>query len=1139
MEEEEQIWNSDSNSKFSSNIGRVMNTLLSSRSKKLENAISRIGSGSQTSFGLLEESLCFFRNYVSDAVEKQETLDHILVPMIESSLKSKDSKHCNQVLILLSWLFKDERLFHALGVNLANVVMRKDDNYITLGWCTLIRGLLDSETTMNLSSNSEIQEKLRALLPILFSSISHLSSILCRGSIVQSGYELPTRLAVAAADCILVLTEASTRSTNTSEPSNVKTKSSETDTDTAKQPVALPFTACAKEKIKSTSAFVQKYKNMEVEVLLWDHLDELIILVERLMVWNRKSRPLHANALEKVLKWLQEIKGHCGSTSGKAGVLKTGVSLLSSCWKHYSLLLHLEDHRFSQHYLEMLNQYISGIQFYMNDHSKEHFGNKDSGIETRKFFLISISLLLGRLDKKQFETAMAEYGLQISRLLLSQCTLEGESKTRRLLYCVDEDVVEVAVSILRATIFKTNCSLTARSLMDTEQMETVFPLLLSLLDERDNWARAVVVLIAECCSINADGQCLQEVFRRLNAKKILQRRNAIDVISELMHISSESKNSLSLSMQQDIAKNLLDRFVDDEPDIRVQASKVVATCDPLLILCELVSLVYDPYERVRKSASDTLVEVLKCHNQNPEVIVMLIDNLSKLCQSSQHANSGRGEVEGSKFDSDQLLKLIPHWSKSVQDWSVFIEPLLNKMFAEPSNAVIVRFLSYISEDLAEAPDLVLRCVLLYMQGQNEIKDTQLFNAVSNTCNCDESIELKNSLFGRLCPLLVIRMLPLKVFNDLSSTVMYGQLLNVDALHVSAKELKEDFNEHRSCSIAAMLVTRAFHKFEYEDVRKLAAELCGRIHPQVLYPIIRSLLGAATSSRDILQMKACLFALCTSLVLRGSDSAHHPVIFEIRKILDKILLWPSVNGDEVSKAQHGCIDCLALMVCAELQTPDSFEECSKRKTSISKDQNSYGEATSKNSVLSYVIHNLTNVRKESTLSDELDGQSYFNNNFSDAGLESRAVFSFSFHLCMANVLISACQKISSSGKYPLAERILPFLIHSAEVMQDSEVRAACIQVLFSAVYHLKSAVLPYSCDLLKLSVKALKKGSPEEKMASVKLMASLLASEDVVVTSISGGLLEARSALSNISLMDPSMELRQLCKELLICITSPI
>lgn len=37
----------------------------------------------------------------------------------------------------------------------------------------------------------------------------------------------------------------------------------------------------------------------------------------------------------------------------------------------------------------------------------------------------------------------------------------------------------------------------------------------------------------------------------------------------------------------------------------------------------------------------------------------------------------------------------------------------------------------------------------------------------------------------------------------------------------------------------------------------------------------------------------------------------------------------------------------------------------------------------------------------------------------------------------------------------------------------EIRAACVQVLFSAVYNLKSAVLPFSRDLLKLSLKFLR------------------------------------------------------------------
>ena len=41
------------------------------------------------------------------------------------------------------------------------------------------------------------------------------------------------------------------------------------------------------------------------------------------------------------------------------------------------------------------------------------------------------------------------------------------------------------------------------------------------------------------------------------------------------------------------------------------------------------------------------------------------------------------------------------------------------MFAEPSNATIVRFLSHINEQLAEAADVVFSRVVLQMKGQKE------------------------------------------------------------------------------------------------------------------------------------------------------------------------------------------------------------------------------------------------------------------------------------------------------------------------------------------------------------------------------------------------------------------------------------
>uniref|UniRef100_A0A5B6YYI7 Uncharacterized protein n=1 Tax=Davidia involucrata TaxID=16924 RepID=A0A5B6YYI7_DAVIN len=617
---------------------------------------------------------------------------------------------------------------------------------------------------------------------------------------------------------------------------------------------------------------------------------------------------------------------------------------------------------------------------------------------------------------------------------------------------------------------------------------------------------------------STDSWCLQEVLKRLASGSVLQRRNAVDVISELIRISPDS-----IYCRQDIANHLLERLGDEELVIRAQASNLIPMMDPSLVLPALVRLVYSSDERLQPSASNVFITVLKYHNQKFEVICMLLDCLSIICQNPDLPKaSGEGGEAGSRLDTDRVLKLIPEWSKSVEDWNLLIDPLIDKMFAEPSNATIVRFLSYISEHLAEAADVVFHRLLLHTRGQKEIDESFFSRWENRTYTSDDSVKFQHSLFDRLCPLLIIRLLPQSVFNDLNSSIMYGELLNQCVLHDNGYFVIDD----AEC-VAALLFNRALNKYEFEDVRKLAAELCGRIHPQVLFPIISSQLEHAANAQDVLKIKACLFSICTSLVVRGRDSILYPVILKIRKSIETVLSWPSLNEDEVSKAQHGCIDCLALMICTELEASESFRDATSDK--ISDGKNSCSEdAAMRNSVLTYVIHQLTRDNNEFLSSSTLGNEN----------CTSEASVALSFRLCMANVLISACQKISNSGKKPFAQKVLPCLIHFVGVVVESEIRVACVQILFSAVYHLKSAVLPYSSDLLKVSLKSLTEGSEKERMAGAKLMVSLMASEEPVMNSISWGLLEARTVLSVISLSDPSPELRQICKKLLLCMTSP-
>lgn len=52
-----------------------------------------------------------------------------------------------------------------------------------------------------------------------------------------------------------------------------------------------------------------------------------------------------------------------------------------------------------------------------------HTDDNDGGLETRKFFLNCLCLLLGRLDSKRFESTVSEFGMNIARILVPQVPL--------------------------------------------------------------------------------------------------------------------------------------------------------------------------------------------------------------------------------------------------------------------------------------------------------------------------------------------------------------------------------------------------------------------------------------------------------------------------------------------------------------------------------------------------------------------------------------------------------------------------------------------------------------------------------------------------------------------------------------------
>jgi hypothetical protein len=80
------------------------------------------------------------------------------------------------------------------------------------------------------------------------------------------------------------------------------------------------------------------------------------------------------------------------------------------------------------------------------------------------------------------------------------------------------------------------------------------------------------------------------------------------------------------------------------------------------------------------------------------------------------------------------------------------------------------------------------------------------------------------------------------------------------------------------------------------------------------------------------------------------------------------------------------------------------------------------AAAGDSVVTYVMNQFFNDKKEHTSNPE----------FGEENCESVAAVSLSFRLCMGNVLISTCQKISESYKKHFAGLLIPFLFHSLKV-----------------------------------------------------------------------------------------------------------
>ncbi|KAL6332439.1 hypothetical protein AAG906_008019 [Vitis piasezkii] len=106
--------------------------------------------------------------------------------------------------------------------------------------------------------------------------------------------------------------------------------------------------------------------------------------------------------------------------------------------------------------------------------------------------------------------------------------------------------------------------------------------------------------------------------------------------------------------------------------------------------------------------------------------------------------------------------------------------------------------------------------------QKELDESFFTKEGSKTYAADDSMKLQHSLFDRLFPLLVIRLLPMRVFNELDSSVIYGQLLDQVVMHGYGPV---DINDHVCVAMQLETEGSSTHAVGLDHRKTMVPTLC--------------------------------------------------------------------------------------------------------------------------------------------------------------------------------------------------------------------------------------------------------------------------------------------------------------------------
>ncbi|KAJ5072272.1 arm repeat superfamily protein [Anaeramoeba ignava] len=783
--------------------------------------------------------------------------------------------------------------------------------------------------------------------------------------------------------------------------------------------------------------------------------------------------------------------------------------------------------------LESLVYLIGSTQ---NPESYNQSENEPSEEETEEILhraFISLSLLLGKLKQSKIKKIFFSSQKNILSVLLNCCITQirsppSKKKKNKILEKIQKEKMNKnQESILGTNAIASHILRLTLRISGREQMDSIVTHLMSLITEKDSATFVAIILIAEFATENP-ANILGEIFDKLESSNKIERENALLIIEEIFIINNkfqtkaqksskkEGEQLIELSrdgvsqkiranpkiLLNELSFHLLRRLHDEELTLRAKTSHLFSFLDPDFIVSKLILEMNHKDGRVRSAADSALLDILMYNQNTLTVLNVIIDKLSELTSLSEQnqknpklstpLNPGKISTKWQTkqaLDPELVFRIIKKWCDYTSQssffaqkmiWVPILDGLIDSFFQTPENHIKVKLFSIISLYVKNYVCLLLPKINLKMEVQKKL-DLKLLEFETEK-EKEKDTEIKNILFERLAPLLVLKALSpfdywkgdineneneneneIKNINEneneninenINEIQIKNENQNINEIENEIINEIENENQNQNQNIIEniienqniiqqknsvsilqnLLLERMIEDVEYHQIRRLSSE----IYALLPIPFSNKFTNLIQNLEKFFQesqyykTKVIIFSICNYFTFIKNENIFK--LKEDRKTINNIVEFllkffkeypnranKKTENEELEKLRQGSIDCLSLVISAHVE----FSEQDLIRKLLTKFPNEIG-------------------KEEEFLQVSIIGG-----------------------------FISSIQKLSPKSLFVLCEWIIPEVLKQSDSQPKLLIRSGFLELLFSISYQLKNSLYNFISigDLYDVSMKA--------------------------------------------------------------------